>query len=441
MAIDSTSVDPGVTPSGRDVGRGAVQVVGSGILGLSTAWHLHLAGFREITVVDAGPPLHGTTPAGAGFVLPAAADHNRRGGTAALPLAQYSLDFYRQLDLDGHDIEFGEHGNIVLATTEEFLVESVAGIVRHPLAAPGTRALSAADVGSLTGGAVDSREVVGGVLMPLAGQVTTSEVVRVLTAMLEAEGVVFRYETRVDTIETWEGRVARLITSAGDLAATTVVLAGGAWMNRLLDGVTSTLPLLPMVATRFVTADVGLPADMPTIQSRDLGPLWLRNLHGAFSWGAAPGYRSSRQLRAEGIDTSVTRGRPVVPSLIDAQLAHQATLERVFPALRGAESVTIMQGQPTWTADGRPYAGSAPGVEGLWVVGGDNEGGVMNGPGLGRLISDIVTAADRPSAEAPLADPEAFRLDRFAPGSFTTEEAIEAYIAADGDRVAHAFAK
>ncbi|ROQ39862.1 glycine/D-amino acid oxidase-like deaminating enzyme [Frondihabitans sp. PhB188] len=421
-------------PNPAAAARGSVHVVGAGILGLSAAWHLHLAGYREITVVDAGPALHGTTPAGAGFVLPAAADESRRGGTFAVPISHYSLDFYRRLHSDGHDIEFGEHGNIVMATTESFLAESAAGIAGHPLADPGTRVLSAADVVSLTGGAVDGAAITGGVFMPRAGQVTTSRVVEVLTALLEAEGVQIVYGARVTALQTADGRVSLLSTSVGDLPVEAVVLAGGAWLNALLEPLGTRLPLLPMVATRFVTADAGLAADMPTIQSRDLGPMWLRNLHGSFSWGAGPGYRSSRLLRASGVDTGVAVGRPRADVLVDALRVHQPVMEHVFPVLADVEVVTVIQGQPVWTADGRGYVGEVPGVDGLWALGGDNESGVMNGPGMGRLLADIVTGADD-----PIADVAAFRLDRLPQADFPTEESIEAFIASEGDRVAHAF--
>lgn len=434
MASDPTDpFAPAAPAAGRDLG--SVHVVGAGVVGLATAWHLHLAGFRDITVIDAGPPLHGTTPAGAGFVLPAAADSNRRGGTYAVPIEHYSLDFYRDLDRQGHDIEFGEHGNIVMATSDEILRSAVSGIAEHPLADPGTRVLSPADIAGLTGGAVDAEKILGGVLMPRAGQVTTSKVVRVLTDLLVAAGATFRYETRVSAIQTAGARVTLLCTSAGDLPASKVVLTGGAWLNALLDSLGFRLPLLPVVATRFVTGDVGLPDDMPTIQCRDLGPMWLRNLNGAFSWGASPGYRSSRLLARDGVDTGLELGRPVAPRLIEAMREHTPVMAEVFPALAGLEVETIIQGQPVWTADGRLYIGAVPTAGGVWVAGGDNESGVMNGPGMGRLIADIVTdSAD------PIADVDAFRLDRFAPDDFPDEQSIERFMAAQGDRVAHAFA-
>jgi glycine/D-amino acid oxidase-like deaminating enzyme len=175
---------------------------------------------------------------------------------------------------------------------------------------------------------------------------------------------------------------------------------------------------------------------MPTIQSRDLGPMWLRNLNGAFSWGASPGYRSSRLLARDGVDTGLERGRPVAPRLIEAMREHTPVMADVFPALAALEVETIIQGQPVWTADGRLYIGAVPTAEGVWVAGGDNESGVMNGPGMGRLIADIVTG----SAD-PIADVDAFRLDRFAPGDFPDEQSIERFMAAQGDRVAHAFAE
>ncbi|PPI41646.1 MULTISPECIES: FAD-binding oxidoreductase [unclassified Rathayibacter] len=404
---------------------GPVCVVGAGIIGASAALHLIELGARDVTVIDAGSPLSGTTPAGAGFVARYGADSNRRIGTHAVPLEEYGLSFYRGLHDAGVEIEFAANGNIAIARTETTLTTLVEGIVRHSLASPGTRALDADEVASMTFGAVDPASVVGGVLLPEAIQVTTGLALQEVLRRAEALGVRFSWGTEATGIRRDGDRVTGVETTAGVVDAATVVLAAGAWTPALLGTVGRTLPLIPTVATRFVSEQAGLSPLMPTIQSLDLG-LWLRELRGAFSWGGGFAYRRVSVLeREEGLERAFAR--PVSPQLIEAQRDYQAAVAEVFPALAGLGTAEIIQGMPVYSVDGGLYIGPVPACDGLWVLAGDNESGVTHGPGMGRLVAEMITGTE------PFADPEPFRLDRVDPALYPDEASMIAEMA--GDRV------
>ena len=404
---------------------GPVCVVGAGIIGASAALHLIELGARDVTVIDAGSPLSGTTPAGAGFVARYGADSNRRIGTHAIPLEEYGLSFYRGLHDAGVEIEFAANGNIAIARTERTLTTLVEGIVRHPLASPGTRALSADEVAAMTFGAVDPASVVGGVLLPEAIQVTTGLALQEVLRRAEALGVRFSWRTEATGIRRDGDRVTGVETTAGVVDAATVVLAAGGWTPALLGTVGRALPLIPTVATRFVSEQAGLSPLMPTVQSLDLG-LWLRELRGAFSWGGGFAYRRVSVLeREEGLERAFDR--PVSPQLIEAQREYQASVAEVFPALAGLGTAEIIQGMPVYSVDGGLYVGPVPECDGLWVLAGDNESGVTHGPGMGRLAAEMITGTE------PFADPEPFRLDRVDPALYPDEASMIAAMA--GDRV------
>jgi glycine/D-amino acid oxidase-like deaminating enzyme len=405
-----------------------VIVIGAGIIGASTALHLVEEGFTDITVIDAGSPLSGTTKAGAGFVARFGADHHRRIGVGAIPLEDYSLGFYRGLHDAGVDIQFAHNGNIAIARSAETLHTLTTGIVEHPQASPGTRVLDADAVAELTVGAVDAAAVIGGVFMPEAIQLTTALALREILARLEAGGATFSWGTEATGIHLVGGRVTGVDTTSGFMDAPAVVIAAGAWTPSLLTSVERPLPLIPTVATRFVSVPAGLSPLMPTIQSLELG-LWLRELGGAFSWGGGFAYRRVSALEAEeglrfGFD------RPLSPTLIAQQHAHQATIAEVFPALAGLETAEIIQGIPVYTADGGLYAGAVPGIDGLWALTGDNESGVTHGPGMGKLVAQLIAGSQ------PYADPNPFRLDRIDASQFPDEASMVA--AMQGDRVAKA---
>ncbi|NOX30135.1 MAG: FAD-binding oxidoreductase [Actinobacteria bacterium] len=401
---------------------GPFCIIGAGIMGASAALHLVESGARDVTVIDAGEPFGGTTPAGAGFVARFGADHNRRLGAHTIPLQDYGLAFYRRLHESGADLEFAGNGNLVLALTQTSLDTLADGILAHPQAAPGTRLLDADGVEEVMLGAVDPAAVVGGVFMPEGIQLTTGLAQQEVIARLEDAGVQFQWRTPATGVRIVDGSVTGVETNKGTIDASTIVFAAGTWTQTLLESVDRRLPLIPMVATRFVSEPAGLSPLMPTIQCLDLN-LWLRELRGAFSWGGSFAYRLLSSLTEDGLEFGY--GRPVSSELFDAQYAHQENVAEVFPALSGRSAAETIQGVPVYTVDGGLYVGAVPGIEGLWALAGDNESGITHAPGMGKLVAQLIMN------ETPFVDPTAFRLDRVDPAAYPDEASMVASMAED----------
>jgi glycine/D-amino acid oxidase-like deaminating enzyme len=60
-----------------------------------------------------------------------------------------------------------------------------------------------------------------------------------------------------------------------------------------------------------------------------------------------------------------------------------------------------------------------PGVNGLYLLAGDNEAGVTHGPGLGRLLAEVILTGG-----SQWLDPAPYRPDRFQPAQFPTDESV-----------------
>lgn len=401
---------------------GPICVVGAGIIGASAALHLVESGARDVIVLDAGEPLSGTTPAGAGFVARFGADHNRRLGACTIPLQDYGLAFYRRMHESGADLEFAHNGNLVLACTPTVLDTLADGILGHPQVAPGTRRLDTEAVVDLMQGSVDPAAVAGGVFMPEGIQLTTALAQQELLARLEDAGVQFHWKTPASGVRIVDDSVTGVETDDGTIDASTIVFAAGAWNQTLLESVDRRLPLISMVATRFVSEPAGLSPLMPTVQCLEL-QLWLRELHGAFSWGGGFAYRLLSALEEEGLEFGY--GRPISPELLDAQYANQEKVAAVFPALSGLSTVESIQGVPVYTVDGGLYVGAVPGIEGLWALAGDSESGIAHGPGMGKLVAQLIMN------ETPFVDPAPFRLDRVDPAAYPDETSLVEAMAED----------
>ena len=258
--------------AGADVNR-HIAVIGGGIIGASTAFHLLQAGVRQVTLIDAGKPGSATTGAGAGFV-----SHWSAGmiplGEEGFHVQQYGLDFYRRL----HE-----------ALTEEGREQFVRPVLESPYAPAEMQDLDAAQIGRKMLGLVDPAKVHSAAYNPHGIQRDTSLAMAVLTSQIKERGGIVCDGTRVTAVHD-DGDGVRIEADKGEIKADAAVVAAGAWTNQLLAGLGWNMPLLRVVATRIVTNDRGLPSTIPTVQCRELR-LWLRETFGAVMWGTGRHYK------------------------------------------------------------------------------------------------------------------------------------------------------
>lgn len=390
-----------------------VVVIGGGIIGISTAYHLLKQGAGQVSVIEAREPAAATTGAGAGFV-----SHWSAGmfplGEEGLQLQQYGLDFYRSINDIGVEIGYRPNGTLMMALTEAGRERFVRPVLDSPYAPPEMQDLTAAQIGEKTRGLIDATRVHSGAFNPhgiqLDTRLTTSAVVDEIVKM----GGIFRNGTRVTGIHD-AGSHVTVETDKGDVEADGAVVAAGAWINELLDGVGWRLPLLRVVATRIVTDGRGLPSTLPTVQCRELR-LWLRESFGAVMWGTGRHYEPFFKSGDDWIEPGQPHNVGLMQAMGDDELAE---LQKIFPPLRGSKVVSWAQGVPCYTPDSGLIVGRVPGTTNVIAVGGDNETGVSHGPGLGRLSAELMLGSK------PFVDTTRFRLERFARDAYPTESEVE----------------
>ncbi|MBZ9985923.1 FAD-binding oxidoreductase [Mesorhizobium sp. BH1-1-5] len=391
-----------------------IVVVGGGIIGCSTAYHLLKSGVKTVTLVEATEPGAATTSAGAGFV-----SHWSAGmipaGEEGLRLQQYGLDFYRMLHELGTEIGYRPNGTLIMALTPQGREDFVMPVLSSPYAPKEMQDLNAAQIGEKMGGLVDPAKVHSGAYNPHGIQLDTKLALGVLVSEIKKLGGVVRDRTKVRKISDVGGKVT-LETDRDIIEADGVVVAAGAWNNEILASLDWHLPLLRVLATRVVTDDRGLPSTLPTIQCRELR-LWLRETFGAIMWGTGSHYTPMHRLEESDLEPGQPHNRELMQSMVDQQMEK---LQDVFPPLRGSKVANWSQGIPCYTPDVGLMVGHVPGHANIVVAGGDNETGVSHGPGLGRLATDILLDAPR------LVDPARFRIDRYARDAFPSEEDVEA---------------
>ncbi|KQQ20799.1 hypothetical protein ASF48_09430 [Rathayibacter sp. Leaf299] len=383
-------------------------VVGAGLFGTATALHLAQAGAR-VVLVDSGAAAQGTTAAGAGFVGLWAAGYAWYWNESERDLEQYGIDFYRGL---AGPIHLRETGSAWLAVTEEGVRDHLGPLAAHPLRPEGARSLSPDEAAELVPG-LDPAAVAGGFAHPGGIQISAPDAGLALVAAARAAGVEVIEHTAVAEVVAADGRASGVRTADGRvLGADAVVLAAGSWTNALLAPLGRRLPLARVVASRLTTRPFGLPP-LPTLMLPELDGLWVREHLGGLTYGNGVGYEALGEAAAD--------RRPQCTDLIERMDAHLAPiLARLLPSSADAVRDTEWtQGVVSYTADRRFLAGPIPELPGLFVAAGDNESGVTHGPGLGRLVAELVL-----EGRSSLGDASRYAPGRFAPQPFADEAAV-----------------
>lgn len=213
-------------------------------------------------------------------------------------------------------------------------------------------------------------------------------------------GATLLAHTPVEEILTDGNAVAGVRTPSGDIRARIVVDAAGAWLRVVAAQGGATVKLVPTRHQLMVT--VPLPdvrPNQPITRIIDAN-VYVRPDKGGLMLGGYepdPVQYDMRDLptgfRIEALDLDLS----VLRRLADS-VASQ------FPIFRDVAIQEHRGGLPTMTADGEHVLGPAPGVSGLYVIGGCCVGGLSTAPALGELLAEWITQG-RPSIDVSFMAP------------------------------------
>jgi sarcosine oxidase, subunit beta len=388
--------------------RADVVVVGGGVMGTSTAFHLAEAGV-DVLLLERDALGGGSTSKAAGGVRAQFSDAlNIVLGARGL---EAFADFGRR---PGQEIDLRRHGYLFLLTRSEDVASfEAATALQNELGVP-TRLLSRAEAAALAPG-VATDDVLAATFHRGDGWCAPESVVLGYAAGARRHGAwvltgveVVGFEPDGDRTG-HEGAVVR--TTAGTVRADAVVCAAGAWSRGLgaLAGVD--LPVTPLRRQILVTgplpagAEAALPASMPmTIDAASTfylhreGPGVLLGM----SWdGERPGFA-----------TDVDDGW--LPDLT-------AAIERRVPLLLDVGIAARWAGLYEITPDHNALLGeaAAPACGGRFLYATGFSGhGFLQGPAVGEILRDLYLG------RTPFVDVSPLSADRFARGVLRPERAI-----------------
>lgn len=375
------------------VDQARVVVIGGGITGCSVAYHLALAGWTDVLLVEKHQLTSGSTNMAAGLVTAF------NPSSTMMAFRRYSISLYERLGV------FSTVGSLRLAASGEQLGELRRAASRARGIGLDVEVLGPSEARALMP-AIAAEDLHGAVYLPGDGHLDPHGATHALADAARALGVRIRQGVRVTGFElSRRSEVRRVITETGPIDTELVVNAAGMWAPQVAAMVGGFVPSTPVdhqhIALRAVTGHE-LPRDMPCFRDPD-NLVYGKSENGGMVFG---GYELDPVSRWEDGVPWDHAARSLPPDF-ERFAPLMAGAVRRFPFLADAEVVRLVCHPDAMTPDANPLLGPLPGVRGFWVAAGLSLNGFGGGGGIGRAMAGWITAGD------PGADIGPYRAWRF----------------------------
>lgn len=362
-----------------------ITVVGGGVVGAATLYHLALAGKTGLQLLERTSIASQTSGQGAGLC------GQVRSSVERTRLAMRSVDVFRNLKkVSGHDPLWHEVGSLRISLSPErdrefermAQVAANAGLEVETL----DRAEVARRFPLMKTGMIRSA-----LWCPSDGYLNAPALTRAYISAARDMGASVREHTQVTGVERENGRVRGLTTSAGAIRTEMVINAAGVGAAALNEMAGIELPIIPVRHMYFVTEPIdGVHPELPVVRIPDLR-LYLRPDESSLLLGGFEGDALALEYRSFARDGSYPPLEPEQKIL--KRFAHDAA--PLIPSIRGAPWSRVNRGWPTFTPDGRYLIGPVTKVPGLVMAAGCNAHGVSGSAGLAQML--LESLGDDPS--------------------------------------------
>ena len=365
--------------------RAEVVVIGGGIIGCSTAYHLARDHKADVALLERGKLTGGSTWHAAGLV------GQLRSSASITQVLRYSVDLYKKLEAEtGLATGWRQTGCLRLATNADRWTELKRQATTAHSFGLEMNLLSAAEAKAMWP-LLEVGDLVGATFMPSDGQASPSDVAQALARGARSYGAKIREGVSVTGFEVNDGRVAAVLTSEGRIACEKVVLCAGLWSRQLAEKAGVSVPLQAVKHQYVVTEKVaGVEPGMATIRDPDRRTYFKEEVGGIVFGGYEPNPVAWLDPAPEDFEFR----------LLDDDWDHfeQHMVEALarIPALETAGIKQMINGPESFTPDGNFILGEAPEVRNFFVGAGFNAFGIASGGGAGWVLAEWVTRGEQP---------------------------------------------
>lgn len=363
-----------------------VIVIGGGIAGCSTAYHLAKQGVGDVVVIEKGQLTSGSTWHAAGLVgqLRASANITR--------LLQYSVDLYQSLEaLTGLSTGWKSTGSIRLCCTKDRRIEIERQVATARSYGIDAEFLSPGQIAELCP-AMSTTGIDSGVYISSDGNVNPSDLTQALARGARQLGVKFIEHTTVLGITLNNHGVSGIETSSGSIDCEQVAICAGLWSREIAHLAGANIPLIPSFHQYMVTEPIeGIVPGMPGIRDPDRLTYFKEEVGGL----AAGGY----ELNPVPYDGKPSADDPdfrLFPEMTDHFAQFMPGMVERFPQLESVGIKRWFRGLESFTEDTHFILGELPEVRGLFCACGFNAMGIAAGGGAGMALAQWMRDGESP---------------------------------------------
>ncbi len=363
-----------------------IVIIGGGIIGCSTAYHLAKLGAKDVILLEGGQLTNGSTWHAAGLV------GQLRSSANITKILTNSVELYKNLEAETKlATGWKMNGGLRLACNEDRWNElkrqattAKSFNMQMELLSP----KEALDLWPM----MDISDVVGAAFLPTDGEAGPSDITQSLAKGARMGGVKIYEETRVTGINVHNGRVTGVRTTKGDITCEKVVNCCGQWAREVGQMAGVNVPLISLEHQYLLTEpfpEGAIPRDLPTLRDPDRLCYYKEEMGGLVMGGYEP---NPIQWAKSGVPKNFYF------SLLDAnwqqfeQLMVQAIVR--MPTLEDIGIRKLTNGPEAFTPDGNFILGEAPEVINYFVGAGFNAFGIAAGGGAGKELAEWVLAGE-----------------------------------------------
>lgn len=363
-----------------------IIVIGGGIIGCSTAYHLARDHKADVLLLEQGKITSGSTWHAAGLV------GQLRSSASITKVLKYSVDLYKGLAAEtGLDTGWKMTGCLRLATTPDRWTE-----YRRLATTAGSFGMEmhliSADEVKRMWPLMDTSDLIGASWLPTDGQASPSDITQSLAKGARMHGARIVEGVTVTGFAMDRGRITHVETDQGVIACDTVVNCGGMWARQIGAMAGVAVPLHPVKHQYIITERIdGLSPDAPTLRDPDRRTYFKEEVGGLVMGGYEP--------NPQGWVTG-----DIPPNwefrLFDDDFEHfgqhlEQAMARI-PALETTGVKQMINGAESFTPDGNFILGAAPECPNMFVGAGFNAFGIASGGGAGWVLAEWVMRGEAP---------------------------------------------
>ena len=395
-------------------------VIGGGVVGVSTLYHLAKKGWGDVVLVERKELTSGSTWHAAGL-LPLFNMSYSVG-----QIHKYSVSFYGELEAEtGQDVGLRRVSNIRLACTKDRMDEYrfYAGVAKT--IGVDVRFLTPEEVHEIWP-LCDVEGLVGAIQHPEDGYIQPADLTQALAAGARSRGAEIFRNTCVNALENTASGEWLVYTDQGTITCEHVISATGNFARQTGAMVELDVPVIPVQHQFIVTEphpdilarqEAGLP-EMGVLRESDAS-YYLREENGGLLLG--PYENGAPCCYVDGPETDAEY--ELFESDLERLLPHVEAAMRRVPAFGEVGVKQIYNGAICYTPDGSPIIGPAWGLKNFWL----NEGhsfGITAAGGAGWQLAEWIVDGE-PTIDMMGVDPR--RFGPYATRGYLKEKNEEAY--------------